>query len=409
LRLQLTACVVVIAVALPAAADDAVDTTVTLFQERKQTPLGGLTVIHPQADVGIDLGANASLSVGYEADVVSGATFAIYAAPRQGETVDAVSGATTFTDTRHSGHGGIVLRGRRSSLSAGYGYGTERDYRSHSVTGGASIDLPGKNTTFAISYTHNFDKVCDLDNGDATPYARRPLSHDNACFSDDAAAMTVARDIAIDTAQGTVTQNLSPTMVMQLGLHGQVIDGFQSNPYRRVRVAGADAQEAVPLIRSRGAVFARFNIFFPKVRGALGVMVRGYNDTWGIESGAAEMSYSQYMGPLLFRFRARVYRQSKAVFARDAVDYQNFGASGQYFTGDRELFAMQDALLGAKLSYVKVGEEGRQVWGVFDEIDLHLQATGIWAKTLTDTPPGGDPEGYAPDQIITQAGLMLRW
>ena len=39
--------------------------------------------------------------------------------------------------------------------------------------GTASVDLPGKNTNFAIAYAHHFDSVCDFDNGDATPLERR--------------------------------------------------------------------------------------------------------------------------------------------------------------------------------------------------------------------------------------------
>ena len=53
------------------------------------------------------------------------------------------------------------------------------------------------------------------------------------------------RDVRIDTAQTTLTQNLTPLMNLQASLWGQVLNGFQSNPYRRVRV-GPPARKATP-------------------------------------------------------------------------------------------------------------------------------------------------------------------
>jgi hypothetical protein len=393
-------------------AEDRVDTTITWFQERRAQAAGdkkSLDVYHPQLDLGIDLGEWFSLSAGYEADIVSGATESLYAASTNG--VDVVSSATTFDDTRQVGKAGLAFTGRRSRLFGGYSYGFERDYKSHSVTVGASIDLPGKNTTFAVTYTHNFDKVCDLDNGDATPLERRTLSGANACFVDgDADATTLTHAVSIDTTEASLTQNLSPTAVLQLGLNGQVIDGFQSNPYRAVRVAGVDAQESSPFVRGRLALFARLRLAFPRAHGALGVDLRGYSDTWGVDSGTVEMSYHQYLGQkILFRLRARAYQQTKAVFFEDAIDYANFGATGAFFTGDRELSPLRNELVGAKMSYLAVADDAGLVWGLFDEIDFHLRAEGIWAQSLTDTPPGGDVGGPLPDMIIVSLGLLMRY
>src|SRR5438445_476288 len=73
--------------------------------------------------------------------------------------------------------------------------------------------------------------------------------------------------------------------------------------------------------RSGGA-----NVAFPAAHSALSALVRGYADTWGVNSFTAEMTYSQYVGrSLLIRIRARAYEQSGAVFFWDAVKYQNFG------------------------------------------------------------------------------------
>jgi hypothetical protein len=390
-------------------ADDRVDSTVTWFNERRGES-GSLTVIHPQVDLGFDVGTATTINAGYEADIVSGATPSVYAAPLGGQTMDAVTAASQFSDTRHAGRGGLGFRGKRSSLDVSYTYGTERDYRSHAITGGGSVDLPGKNTTFAVSYTKNLDRVCDLDNSERGPYERRALSGENACFTSSATAETVTHDVDIDTVQVAVTQNVSPTAVVQLGGYGSIVQGFQSNPYRRVRVSGFDAQESVPLLRSRGAVFGRLNLAVPSLRASFGFLARGYADTWGIESGTLEASWSQYLGgSILFRVRGRVYQQTGAVFFLDALDYQTLGAPGAYFTGDRELAPLRSYLAGGKLSYLATGQEGRSVWGMFDEVDFHLKAEGIWSKPLVDHPPGADAAGPLPDAIVAQIALLLRY
>jgi hypothetical protein len=405
MRLQLT--IAVLLLATPAFAEDRVDSTVTWFSERRAEG-ESLQVIHPQLDLGIDLGGVLSLGGSYSADIVSGATPSIYAAPRPGE-VDAVTAASQFKETRHVGAGSIGLTGSRSSLVVGYAYGTERDYRSHSVTASGSIDLPGKNTTLGLSYTRNIDKVCAYDNGDAEPLSRRTLSGTDACFVDGAAA-TVTLPVDLDTVQGTLTQNLTPALVMQLGLYGQIVRGFQANPYRRVRVFQVDAQENVPDVRDRGAAFLRVNLALPGIRAATSLFARGYMDSWGIRSGSVEVVYHQYIGSrILLRVRGRGYQQTGAVFFRDALDYELMGPAGQYFTGDREHAPLRTVLAGGKLSYLVTAQQGRAVLGVFDDVDFHIQAEGLWTMPMTENPPGGDVSGPLPDAIIAGLGLLLRY
>ena len=55
-------------------AEDRAEVSTSLFAEKREGGKGGLTVIHPQALFGIDLGRFVSLDVAYAADAVSGAT-----------------------------------------------------------------------------------------------------------------------------------------------------------------------------------------------------------------------------------------------------------------------------------------------------------------------------------------------
>jgi Protein of unknown function (DUF3570) len=324
-------------------------------------------------DLAFDLGSTVNVDLGYTADAVTGATATVY-------SVDAVSSATKFSDFRNEGKLGVTFTGRRSTLNVGGSVGAERDYLSLTAGGGGSVDLPGKNTTFAVQYAHNFDQVCDHDNATATPLERHALAGVDPCnkkdglFGQDTPGMTVWHDISIDSAQGTVTQNLSPTMNLQLALWGQIIHGFQSDPYRRVQIGQNQPQENSPLVRDRIALVVKWNRFFPRLHAALHANLRGYSDTWGVESGAAEMAWSQYFGDnLLIDLHGRISQQTAATFFKDAFFYQTESTAGAYFTGDRELSPVRNIMAGAKLVVVSTAADEHKVWGLFERLSFSVK------------------------------------
>ncbi|MDB4960861.1 MAG: hypothetical protein JWP01_860 [Myxococcales bacterium] len=382
---RLTALALLLAPGL-AVAEDRAEVSTALFAEKREGGKGGLTVVHPQADFGIDLGRFVTLDVAYAADAVSGATASIY-------QVDAVSAATTFSDLRNEGSFALGFKGRRSRITFSGTVGTERDYLSRQVGGSASIDLPGRNTSVALAYRHSFDEVCNKDNGMATPLEAKALLGSDACDKKglifgkdrlDAMGLGITRweDIGIDTAQVTLTQNLSPTMNLQLGLYGQILDGFQSNPYRRVRIGPNAPQEHIPATRARWSVSARLNRFLPKLRSAVHMDARFYDDTWGVLGGNVELAYSQYAGKnLLVRFFARAYQQSAATFFKDAFFYETESTAGEYFTGDRELSPVRNATVGAKVTLISVGNE-KPVWGLFDKLQFNLRGDVLFMDLL---------------------------
>lgn len=372
---------VVLAVPAVAIAEDRAEVSTALFVEKREGGKGGLTVVHPQADLGIDLGRFVTLDLAYAADAVSGATAVIY-------QVDAVSSATTFSDLRNEGTIALGFKGKRSRVTFAATLGTERDYVSRQVGGTATIDLPGRNTAVTLAYRHSLDEVCNKDNGMAAPLEAQALEGADPCtkkgliFGKDSPGMTRWEDIAIDTAQVTLTQNLSPLMNLQLALYGQVLDGFQSNPYRRVRIGPNAPQEHIPSTRARWAVSARLNRYLPKLKAAVHMDGRFYDDTWGVVGGNVELGYSQYVGKsLLVRFFARAYQQSAATFFKDAFFYETESTAGEYFTGDRELSPVRNVTVGTKLTLITVGGD-KPVWGVFDKLQLNVRADAMLQDLL---------------------------
>jgi len=404
-RAALVALVIAALAAPLARADDRADFSTTWYVERRRGGQGGLSVLHPQADLEVDTGDHSSIGLGYSADVVSGATAAVF-------TVDATSSATTFDDTRHEGHLSLGFHGQRSALTLTGGAGVERDYTSIIASAAGNVDLPGKNTNLALSYTHNFDHVCDRDNEMATALERRALTGVDPCATksvimvEDTDGMTVWRDLSIDTAQATVTQNVTPTLVTQVGLFGQVLRGFQANPYRRVRVAGVEPQESVPDVRGRAALIVQANKFLEGIHGTMHGSARGTSDTWGVNSVALEMAYSQYFGDaLMLRVRGRVYQQSEATFFKDAFYYDTTGPAGQYFTGDRELAPIRNIITGARISYIGVDEQGGNTWGLFDEVQLDLKGDLLFLQELPANPTDSNPFGIG-DQFLSSGQLL---
>lgn len=347
-----------------AGAQASVEAASTVFHE-SGGPLS-MTVIVPEVNAEVELAPALSLKAGWSADVVSGASVAVVDAPAA--DVDAIS-AASVRDTRHVFGGGLTLRDEQSALSAGYRYGFENDYRSHGFDVSARTELFDRNTTLEIAYARSFDAVCD-GRGAEDPAQKPRLDSSDGCF-DDADRDRSEHDLAVHGLQIGGAQNLSPVLVLQLGLSAQIQHGFLSNPYRAVRIGPTAAQEHHPDNRARYAVTLGLRYWVKPLSGALQPSLRLYRDTWHLRALSAELGYEQRLGAdLRLRIRGRLHVQSGAAFYSD--DYV-LAPRGQYFTGDRDLSPIKTVLGGAELTYsVPPGAEG-SVLGIFSSFSLKLK------------------------------------
>ncbi len=327
------------------------ETTTTFFYEPGKD-LNMLVVI-PSADVDATLGEHLELGADYEVDIVSGASVAVVDAPSG--SVDAISSATVV-DQRHVVGGHLGLLGDLTQLDLRYTYGTERDYRSHAFSVAASAELFGRNTTFRLSYARAFDQVCDVARDrPLEPVERARMPSSEGCFQ--ANAGRIAHDLAIHTFQASWTQAWTPVLATQLVTTGQLLNGFQGNPYRAVWLGRTSAQEHHPRNRARFAAGAGLRLWLEPLSGALQGFARLYRDTWAVQSVTLEVGYAQTLGSgWQGRLQGRWYTQSGAFFYSD--DYTRF-PRGQYFTGDRELSPMDSWSVGLLLSWdVPPNDEG---------------------------------------------------
>jgi len=357
--------------ATPARATQDAESRVTLFSEPSKTN-EGIRVVHPQLDVGTTLGPDFRFGLGYNVDIVSGATPATFG-PHSG--VDAITQATKFSDLRQEVHTSLSYERPSSSVAVAYAYGWEHDYRSSAVTGTTRSDLLDHNFTLGLSYTHNFDSVCDNNNSNIgdQPLNLKPLLNSSHCFNS-AMADVVSHRVSIDTFQPSLSWTATPRLLLQLGSTIQILDGFQSNPYRSVQIGREmrKPQERLPEFRQRYALYTRALYALPAVRSSALGMVRLYQDSWAVQAVTGEVLLNKYFGPsLILTLRGRYHLQSGASFYRDGAGYRDLGPGGQYWTGDRELSPMSNYLGGAKIALLRRPEQEHSAF--FVEMELNLK------------------------------------
>ena len=374
--------------ALPARAQvpgGQVEASLHLFGEPAASQ--SLLVVTPAVRGRADVKKWLSFDVDWSADIVSGATPRTYGSP------DAVSGATHFSEVRNQLAARASLVKGPVTARAGYRFGIENDYRSHALTLGAELDLFQHQTTLTADYAHAFDSVCDLDNHGLPSTLRQPLTTSNGCFAGTRGLTDEA--VGIDDLSLGLTQVLGRRLIGSLSGSWQHLDGFQSNPYRQVRLDGGTvfAQESHPRLRDRGALAARLRWAVPRIDHAVGgVDLRLYDDTWGVRSIAADLSWDQehLSGRLRWRAHLRYYQQSGAVFYRDAGradSYERAGPVGQYFTGDRELAPLGDLIAGGLVGYHAAAPEGRRLGRMFQTLDVSLDLDLVKVFAFTPEPP----------------------
>jgi hypothetical protein len=370
-----------------------VDSRVTFFHEPAKG--SAMTVYTPSTDLTVTPWDSLSVSAGWEADIVSGASERVKSGPLARTTADVVTGASV-KDVRHLGRASLAVKRDATQLVVSGSQSMENDYKSRSLGFAARTDLFQHNTQLELAYARNWDSACDAAHtAQSDPTLRQPLDDSQGCFQPSATNRSEL-PIRTDAFQVTWSQALSPVFMAQAVYTGQLQHGFLSDPYRAVVLSagGQFAQEHHPDNRARQAVALRGSYFLRPIKGAVRLAVRGYRDTWDVWSGTVELEAEKYLATFLrVRADARFYQQSEALFWSD--DYTGgepaHGPRGQYFTGDRELSPFSSWLLGGRVLGSWVADAHRIV-GVFQGIQagasLHVLLYGYRDFTLGGRPPG---------------------
>jgi hypothetical protein len=328
-----------------------------------------MTVYTPSTDLTARPWTFLTVTGGWEADIVSGASERVKTGPLSRAGPDAITGASV-KDVRHIGRGAVTVKRDATEFRAGGSASVENDYKSNSFHASARTDIFQHSTQLEIAYARNWDTVCDLahaPNTDAT--LRRPLDNSTGCFQPNAENRSEV-PIRTDAFQLTWSQAWTPVLTTQAVYTGQLQSGLLSDPYRAVSLSpgGQYAQEHHPANRTRQAVALRGAYYIRPLKGAVRAAMRGYRDTWDIWSGTFELEGEKYILPWLrLRGTGRYYRQSGALFWSD--DYTGgepaHGPRGQYWSGDREISPFSSYLVGGRfVGSWSAGE--RRMAGIFE-------------------------------------------
>lgn len=266
--------------------------------------------------------------------------------------VDAITSASTssganddepFTERRYEGGGGYSHELPWGKLRGNFRFSSEPDYVS--LFGGASVELgfAEKNTILSLGLGGGHDKISNAG-------AQGPFS--------------MAIEDTLDTALAalSLSQLLSPNLVVSAGYDLSYLSGYQQNPYRFVSVGAVAMAEVHPETRTRHAIATTAKWFVSQTKSTLIGSYRLYTDSWGVLGSTPEVRVLQPIGDLVeVGVRYRFHDQGAADFVRETHSEED-----EYRSDDEKLTAFSThtiegrfAMLGEALGLCGIWGEAR--------------------------------------------------
>lgn len=278
---------------------------------------GGVEAWGPALLVRKNLLNKVSLFGTYYADIVSNAS------------IDVVTTASPYDETRHEYGFGADYAVRDSLITVAGSYSTEPDYIATAFNVDVATDIFSGMTTVGLGYTYGSDDVGKVGEGffDNAKHWRYRLG---------------------------VSQILTPRWVANANFEVVSDDGYLGSPYRTALVFGAAVPERMPRTRTSRSVQLRL---IGEV--APGWSVRGeyryFWDTWEISAHTFGLGAAHRFGEKwLVDAYARSYRQEGALFYSD-----NATSETLYVTRNRQLSTYNSLTFGTKVTYELMRASGR--------------------------------------------------
>ena len=265
-------------------------------------------VVQPMLDGAFDVGDTGSARAHFLVDAITSAS------------VSAGPGGDGFTEKRYEAGLGYRHQLRRLALGGTVKYSTEPDYKSRYGALTAELELLQKNVTVAATLGGGYDSIIP-------------------------AGAQERHDLAYGLGSLSVSQLVNRHGVVGLSYDVIHLDGYQSNPYRRVTINGTLLQENHPATRTRHAVAASVKWFFPSVTTTVIGSYRFYADDWDLHAHTPELRVVKDVGDwIAVGARYRYHRQDAADFYQAQYD-----ALQTFVSDDDKLSAFDGHLLGGRL------------------------------------------------------------
>ncbi len=225
-----------------------------------------------------------------------------------GDPLVVMSGAT-IDDTRYDFSLKADYFGEKYTISPSIGYSTEKDYKA--VSGGVEVEYesPNKATSVRGGVAVSFDEI------DPTQLAgvTRVNNEDKDNFS----------------IFGGLTQVINKYTVIQTTLGVSHFDGFLSDPYKQVWVAGSILPDSRPGDRTQYTWATRLRRYSELLGSALHVDYRFYYDDWDVRSHTLDLGLHKVTeSGWALDTSIRYYSQTQADFYEPF--YRQARADGEY-------------------------------------------------------------------------------
>ncbi|HKQ31005.1 MAG TPA: DUF3570 domain-containing protein [Burkholderiales bacterium] len=241
-------------------------------------------------------------------------------------SVDVVTTASPFKETRTEHRGGVEYLDGNSIIGISITRSHEPDYSADSTGISVAHELFGGMTTVSLGYIQGEDDVLKA----------------GTSFQD---------KVERQQYRLGVSQILMRNVVASLNYEATSEEGFLNSPYRSARVLTAFVPERYPRTRNGRAIALRaimaINATDGKPTSALGVGTRFFSDSWQVEANDFDVSYRRYfprnwLGEVFFRH----YGQKAASFYRD-----NFPTDFEFMARDKELSTFTNNTVGVKATW----------------------------------------------------------
>jgi hypothetical protein len=228
-----------------------------------------------------------------------------------------------------------------TTLAGNFYRSQEVDYTSSALIGTLSQELFDRNMTLTVRGQMNMDRVGEI--------------------QEDGSLITRPKDQF--TGQVSAAQILSPTTVLDLSYDLVIAKGFQSDPYRQVRVYNTDGTQTLtdelhPDTRGRHAGTLRLSQLIPSIGASFIGSYRFYADSWKVSSHTGELKFNKYiLRDLIFGVDYRYYTQNASFFTQDRYTGVEYLANA-YRTADYKLKRFSSNNFGLSLTLLLRGLAG---------------------------------------------------
>jgi hypothetical protein len=300
------------------------------------TPVAALTLPEDTAEVMYHLFNGADLTAQGPALLVRKSLFdkvsvtgTYYVDMISSASIDVVTTASPFKETRREYNIGAEYVYRDSLLSASYSNSNEPDYKAQAVNIDASQEVFGNMTTITLGFSRGQDDVGKTGEG-FFDYAK----HWRYRFG--------------------VTQVVTPSWLASLNFEAGADDGYLGSPYRSALVFGAYVPENVPRTRSSRSI--KLGVVGQVMeRTSLNASYRYFYDTWDIKASTFQIGGSRYVGEsFLIDGYVRYYTQTRALFYSNDATTETV-----YITRNRQHSTFYDVAPGVRVTYVYKQVPGR--------------------------------------------------